>query len=140
MADPWEIDPTTENETPWENHGIDHDDDDDKEVDTTQTFTPGAASTPYQLQGATAGSYHGGESHEMTDFGPEESGISDTPLCWHRSNESGHGRQLHHYILMLVQQILKHTMIHNRKDPWLKRLVLAKKHTIFIQRTRKINA
>ena len=80
MATPWEIDPTTENETPWEDHGIDHDDDDDdeEEVDMTPPFQPGAASTPYQPQGATAGIYHGGESHEMTDFGPEESGISDT--------------------------------------------------------------
>ena len=39
-------DPTTENETPWEDHGIDHDDEDDD--DTTGPGTPGAASTPYR--------------------------------------------------------------------------------------------
>ena len=80
MATPWEIDPTTDNETPWEDHGIDHDDDDEEEeeVGTTRPFQPGAASTPYQPQGAASGPYHGDESHEMTDSGPEESGISDT--------------------------------------------------------------
>ena len=39
-------DPTTENKTPWEDHGIDHDDDDEQEVNTTQPFQPGAPSTP----------------------------------------------------------------------------------------------
>ena len=75
-----DYDPTTENETPWEDKGIDHDDDDDddEEVDTTRPFQPGAASTPYQPPGAAAGPYHSGEAHEMTHFGPEEVGISDT--------------------------------------------------------------
>ena len=61
-------DPTTENETPWEDHGIDHDDDDEEEVDTTQPFQPGASSTPY----------HGGEEHEMANMDPEEEGLGDT--------------------------------------------------------------
>ena len=83
-----DYDPTTENKTPWENHGIDHDDDNEEKVDTTRPFQPGAASTPYQPQGATAGPYYGGESHEMTDFGPEESGISDTtPLLAQEQRE-----------------------------------------------------
>ena len=56
-------DPTTENETPWEDHGIDHDDD-DEEVNTTQPFQPGASSTPY----------HGGEEHEIANMDPEEEG------------------------------------------------------------------
>ena len=43
---------------------IDHDDDDDQEVNRTQPFQPGAASTPY----------HGGEHHEMH----EQSGLPDT--------------------------------------------------------------
>ena len=56
-------DPTTENETPWEDHGIDHDgdDDDEQEVNTTQPFQPGASSTPY----------HEGEAHEMANMGEE---------------------------------------------------------------------
>ena len=33
-------DPTTENETPWEDHGIDHDDDDDDEEYTTPRSSP----------------------------------------------------------------------------------------------------
>ena len=61
-------DPTNENETPWEDHGIDHDDDDDEEVNTTQPFQPGASSTPY----------HGGEAHEMAHMGPEQEGLGDT--------------------------------------------------------------
>ena len=56
-------DPTTENETPWEDHGIDHDGDDD---DTTPG-TPAAASTPYR-PGAPATPYHPGEEHEMTNL------------------------------------------------------------------------
>ena len=61
--------PTTENETPWEDHGIDHDDDDDEEeVNTTQPFQPGASSTPY----------HGGEAHEMANMDQEHSGLGDT--------------------------------------------------------------
>ena len=62
-------DPTTENETPWEDHGIDHDDDDDDEVNTTQPFQPGASSTPY----------HEGEAHEMANMGEEGEGIPLLP-------------------------------------------------------------
>ena len=64
-------DPTTENETPWEDHGIDHDDDDDdeQEVNTTQPFQPGASSTPY----------HEGEAHEMANMGDEGDGIPLIP-------------------------------------------------------------
>ena len=63
-------DPTTENETPWEDHGIDHDgDDDDDEANTTQPFQPGASSTPY-TPGAP---YHPSEAHEMTDLPREQS-------------------------------------------------------------------
>ena len=61
-------DPTTENETPWEDHGIDHDDDDD---DTTGPGTPGAASTPYR-PGAR---YHPDEEHEMSTLPTEDSGL-----------------------------------------------------------------
>ena len=47
MATPWEIDITNENETPWKDHAIDHDDDkdvdDEEEVDTTRPFQPDAA-------------------------------------------------------------------------------------------------
>ena len=62
-------DPTTENETPWEDHGIDHDDDDEQEVNTTQPFQPGASSTPY----------HEGEAHEMANMGEEGEGIPLLP-------------------------------------------------------------
>ena len=63
-------DPTTENETSWEDRGIDHDDDDEEEeeVNRTQPFQPGASSTPY----------HGGEAHEMANMAPEEDGLGDT--------------------------------------------------------------
>ena len=61
-------DPTTENETPWEDHWIDIDDDDEEEVDTTRPFQPPASSTPY----------HGGEEHEMTHLSQEQSGAGDT--------------------------------------------------------------
>ena len=49
---------------------IDHDDDDDddQEVNRTQPFQPGAASTPY----------HGGEQHEMQTMMHEQSGLPDT--------------------------------------------------------------
>ena len=66
------IDPDTRVE--WD----DDDDDDEEETNTTKPFQPGAASTPAQPPGAPADPYHGGESHEMTNFGPEESGISET--------------------------------------------------------------
>ena len=50
-------------------HQIDHDDDDDdQEVNRTQPFQPGAASTPY----------HGGEQHEMQTMMHEQSGLPDT--------------------------------------------------------------
>ena len=73
-------DPTTENETPWEDHGIDHDDDDEEEFwninlevpvdpEGTQPFEPGASSTPY----------HEGEAHEMTNMGEEGEGIPLIP-------------------------------------------------------------
>ena len=64
------------------------DDDDEEETNTTQQFTPGAASTPSQPPGAPAGTYHDGEEHEMTEFGPEQSGISDTtPLLSQEQRE-----------------------------------------------------
>ena len=71
MAEGGVYDPTTENETPWEDHGIDHDDDDDdeQEVNTTQPFQPGASSTPY----------HEGEAHEMANMGEEGDGIPPIP-------------------------------------------------------------
>ena len=49
---------------------IDHDDDDDddQEVNRTQPFQPGAASTPY----------HGGEQHEMQTMMDEQEGLPDT--------------------------------------------------------------
>ena len=47
---------------------IDHDDDDDQEVNRTQPFQPGAASTPY----------HGSEQHEMQTMMHEQSGLPDT--------------------------------------------------------------
>ena len=74
-------DPTTENETPWEDHGIDHDDDDEQEAwnnvdwnapvdpEETQPFEPGASSTPY----------HEGEAHEMANMGEEGEGIPLIP-------------------------------------------------------------
>ena len=69
-------DPTTENETPWEDHGINHDGDDDDDDDTTPGTpgTPAAASTPYQ-PGATSTPYHPGEEHEMTNLPQEQSGV-----------------------------------------------------------------
>ena len=51
-------------------------DDDDDESNTTQPFTPGAASTPYQPQGP----YHGGEEHEMSQLPQEQSGQDTDPL------------------------------------------------------------
>ena len=75
-------DPTTENKTPWEDHGIDHDDGDDAwdnfdlnttvdpaDPDRTQSFKPGAASTPY----------HEGEEHEMTNLPQEQTGMVHGP-------------------------------------------------------------
>ena len=73
-------DPTTENKTPWEDHGIDHDDGDDAwdnnvdwntpvDPDRTQPFEPGASSTLY----------HEGEAHEMANMGEEGDGIPLIP-------------------------------------------------------------
>ena len=74
-------DPTTENKTPREDHGIDHDDDDEQEAwnnvdwnapvdpEETQPFEPGASSTPY----------HEGEAHEMANMGEEGEGIPLIP-------------------------------------------------------------
>ena len=72
-------DPTTENETPWEDHGIDHDDDDDDDdnvdwsapvdPEETQPFEPGASSTPY----------HEGEAHEMANLPQEQTGMVHGP-------------------------------------------------------------
>ena len=76
-------DPTTENKTPWEDHGIDHDDGDDawgnnvdwntpvdpEDPNRTQPFEPGASSTPY----------HEGEAHEMANMGEEGDGIPLIP-------------------------------------------------------------
>ena len=69
MAEGGVYDPTTENETPWEVHGIDHDDDDEQEVNTTQPFQPRDSSTPY----------HEGEAHEMANMGEEGEGIPLLP-------------------------------------------------------------
>ena len=54
--------------------------DDNDASNTTQPFTPGAASTPVQPQGASAGPYHGGEAHEMSQF-PQEQRGQDTDPC-----------------------------------------------------------
>ena len=65
------------NEDPDLDHRIDHDDDDDDdESNTTQPFTPGASSTPYQPPGP----YHGGEEHEMSQLPQEQSGQDTDPL------------------------------------------------------------
>jgi len=55
-------------EDPDLDYNIDHDDDDEQEVNTTRPFQPGAASTPY----------HGGEQHEMQTMMHEQSGLPDT--------------------------------------------------------------
>jgi len=53
---------------PYLDHDIDHDDNDEQEINTTGGFQPGAASTPY----------HGGEQHEMQTMHHEQSGLPDT--------------------------------------------------------------
>jgi len=54
---------------------LDHDDSDDgQEVNRTQPFQPGAASTPYQ----PGGPYHEGEQMEMRTTLHEQSGLPDT--------------------------------------------------------------
>ena len=70
-----DYDPTTENENPRVDDKINNDD--DEEVNTTRPFQPGATSTPYP-PGTASGPYYGGEEHEMTHFGPEQSGLDDT--------------------------------------------------------------
>ena len=81
-----DYDPTTENEDTDLNRLLDNDDDDDddeEETNTTQPFTPGAASTP------AGDPYHGGEEHELTDFGAEQSGTSETtPLLSPQANQA----------------------------------------------------
>jgi len=47
---------------------IDHDDDDEQEVDTTRPFQLGSASTPY----------HGGEQYEMQTMHDEHTGMEET--------------------------------------------------------------
>jgi len=49
-------------------HAIDHDDEDEQEVNTTGEFQPGAASTPY----------HGGEQIQEQTMHHEQSGLPDT--------------------------------------------------------------
>ena len=49
-------------------YNIDHDDDDEQEVDTTRPFQPGAASTPY----------YGRDQHEMQTMMHEQNGLPDT--------------------------------------------------------------
>ena len=49
-------------------YNLDHDDDDEQEVDKSRPFQPGAASTPY----------HGGEQHPMQTMMHEQSGLPDT--------------------------------------------------------------
>ena len=52
----------------------------DDESNTTQPFTPGASSTPYQPPGASEGPYHGGEEYEMSQLPQEQSGQDTDPL------------------------------------------------------------
>ena len=67
--DPTEKDPLI----PGTEDGNDDDDDDDPE--TTQPFTPRAASTPHQ----PGGPYHPDEEHEMSTFPTEDSGLVHNP-------------------------------------------------------------
>ena len=57
-----------DNENPDLDYQLDHDDDDEQEVDTTHPFQSGSASTPY----------HGGEHIEMQTIQHEHSGLPDT--------------------------------------------------------------
>jgi len=52
---------------------VDHDDE-EQEVERTQPFQPGAASTPYQ----PGDPYHVGEQTEMCTIHHEQSGLPDT--------------------------------------------------------------
>ena len=71
-----DYDPTKENENTALDNALDNDDDDD----TTEPGTPAAASTPYR----PGPSYHGEESHEMTDMSQEQSGMVHDPgdVAW----------------------------------------------------------
>ena len=85
-----EYDPTTEKTPLIPDTGDDDDDDDDADdnfdwntpvvldpddPETTQPFTPGAASTPHQ----PGGPYHPDEEHEMSTFPTEDSGLVHGP-------------------------------------------------------------
>ena len=64
---------------------IGDDDEDEEEVNRTPPLQQGDTSPP----GAAAGTYHGGEAHEMQNFGPEQSGISETtPLLSPQANQA----------------------------------------------------
>ena len=65
-------------------------DDDVGEEETTNPFQPGAASTPSQPPGP----YHVDETHEMNNFGLEQSGFDDTdPLLPQTSQTATHQTQ-----------------------------------------------
>ena len=64
-------DPDKSNENPDFDDKINNDDY-EEEVNTTQPFTPGASSTPYQPQGP----YHGGEATEMSNMEPEDDDLA----------------------------------------------------------------
>ena len=86
MAEGGDYEPTTER-TPLISKKGDNDDDDDginwgtpgvldpDDPETTQPFTPGAASTPHQ----PGGPYHPDEEHEMSTFPTEDSGLVHNP-------------------------------------------------------------
>ena len=76
-------DPTTENKTPWEDHGIDHDDDDDNDevwnnLDWSAPLDP-EETQPFEPPGASSTPYHEGEAHEMANMGEEGEGIPLLP-------------------------------------------------------------
>ena len=71
MASPWEEDTDVPDTADPTDPSVD-----DDESNTTQPFTPGASSTPYQPQGP----YHGGEEHEMSQLPQEQSGQDTDPL------------------------------------------------------------
>ena len=70
------IDPTTENKTPWEDRGIDHDDDDDEVWNNVDWNAP---LDPEEPPGASSTPYHEGEAHEMANMGEEGDGIPLIP-------------------------------------------------------------
>ena len=82
------MDPTTEKDPLIPKKGDDDDDDidwnspipDPEDPETTQPFTPGAASTPHQ----PGGPYHPDEEHEMSTLPTEDSGLVHGPgtLAW----------------------------------------------------------